>query len=172
MTRPFERIASEVGRLVTEKNEAYGDSAATSGKALELLYPDGLKPEAYGDALLLVRIWDKLKRIATRKNYAGESPYRDIAGYGLLGAAKDEDGEAEGRAVQAAESALTALAAAKAEENALAEATCRFAGLSPAHARELLARGVVALPTPVHPRPRAFTAAEREALEAIARARG
>jgi hypothetical protein len=147
MTRPFERIASEVGRLVTEKNEAYGDSAATSGKALELLYPDGLKPEAYGDALLLVRIWDKLKRIATRKNYAGESPYRDIAGYGLLGAAKDE-------------------------ENALAEATCRFAGLSPAHARELLARGVVALPTPVHPRPRAFTAAEREALEAIARARG
>jgi hypothetical protein len=39
---------------------------------------------------LLVRIFDKQMRIATRKDYAGESPYRDIAGYGILGAAKDD----------------------------------------------------------------------------------
>jgi hypothetical protein len=86
----FERIAGELGRLVTEKNAAYGDSALTSGKALELLYPSGLAPEQYCDALLLVRIWDKMKRIATRKDAFGESPYRDISGYGLLGASKDE----------------------------------------------------------------------------------
>lgn len=166
MTRPFERIAGEVGRLVTEKNEAYGDSAATSGKALELLYPDGLKPEAYGDALLLVRIWDKLKRIATRKDYAGESPYRDIAGYGLLGAAKDE-GEAAGRAVEDAEAALAG--AAKAEEDALAEATMRFAGLSSERARSILDAAGLFLSRRSRRHWRALTAAERSALEAIAR---
>ncbi len=86
----FERIAGEVGRLVTEKNEAYGDSFAKCGEFLELLYPRGILPDQFTDALALVRIFDKCMRIATRKDYAGESPYRDIAGYGLLGAAKDE----------------------------------------------------------------------------------
>ncbi len=76
----FERIAGEVGRLVTEKNAAYGDSFSKCGEFLRLLYPDGIQPEQYGDALATVRIFDKLMRIATRKDFAGESPYRDIAG--------------------------------------------------------------------------------------------
>jgi hypothetical protein len=33
---------------------------------------------------------DKLFRIATARDALGESPYRDIAGYGLLGAARAE----------------------------------------------------------------------------------
>jgi hypothetical protein len=156
MKRPFERIAGEVGRLVTEKNAAYGDSAATSGAALELLFPSGVAPAQYRDALLLVRIWDKMKRIATRKDAFGESPYRDIAGYGLIGSAVDEAG------------AVDELAAGEARERAaLAEATCRFAGMSPERARWVLDRDVSGS------RPssfaRALTAAEREALEAIAR---
>lgn len=36
--------------------------------------------------LITVRIFDKLKRIATDRDALGESPYRDIAGYGILGA--------------------------------------------------------------------------------------
>jgi hypothetical protein len=37
--------------------------------------------------LLLVRIFDKLKRIATSKQAFEEDPYKDIAGYGILGVA-------------------------------------------------------------------------------------
>lgn len=87
---PFRRIAAEIGQLVAEKNEAYGDSFARAGEFLKLLYPDGIRPEQYVDALALVRIFDKQKRIASRKDAFGEDPYRDIAGYGILGAAIGE----------------------------------------------------------------------------------
>jgi hypothetical protein len=90
VTPVFERIASDIGKLVTEKNAAYGDAFAKCGDFLRLLYPNGVKPEQYDDALALVRIFDKQMRIATRKDAFGESPYQDIAGYGILGAAKDE----------------------------------------------------------------------------------
>ena len=90
MSQPYIEIAEEVGALVTEKNAAYGDSFATCGQFLQLLYPAGIRVDQYTDALAMVRIFDKQKRIATRKDAFGESPYRDIAGYGLLGAVKDE----------------------------------------------------------------------------------
>lgn len=90
--KEFTRIAAEIGSLVTEKNIAYGDSFAKCGEHLKLLYPNGIQPEQYDDALAMVRIFDKQMRIATRKDAFGESPYRDIAGYGILGAAKDEVG--------------------------------------------------------------------------------
>lgn len=86
----FDRIASEVGALVTEKNRAYGNSFAKTDVFLNILFPEGIRPAQYGDALALVRIFDKMMRIATAKEALGESPYRDIAGYGILGAAKDE----------------------------------------------------------------------------------
>lgn len=87
----FEKLGRDIGRLVDEKNRAYGDSANTSAAAFKLLYPNGIEVEQYEDALLLVRIWDKMKRIATKKDAFGESPYRDLAGYSLLGALKDEN---------------------------------------------------------------------------------
>jgi hypothetical protein len=89
----IERVGLGVTALCVEKNKAYGSSFEKAGEFLRLLYPDGLRPEQYGDALLLVRIFDKQMRVATNPAAFGESPYRDIAGYGLLGAAKDE-GEA------------------------------------------------------------------------------
>jgi len=87
----YARIGREVGDLVEVKNSAYGDSFATTGKLLRLLYPNGIQPDQYDDALALVRIWDKMKRIATDKDALGESPYRDIAGYGILGAKISEE---------------------------------------------------------------------------------
>ena len=86
----FERIAAEIGKLVTEKNAAYGDSFARCGDILRILYPNGIKPEQYDDMLGIVRVEDKCFRIANKKDAFGESPWRDIAGYGILGAAKDE----------------------------------------------------------------------------------
>jgi hypothetical protein len=82
----FVTLATEIGKLVEEKNAAYGSSFAKCGEFLRILYPDGIQPDQYHDALLIVRIFDKLMRIATAKDALGESPYRDIAGYGLLGA--------------------------------------------------------------------------------------
>jgi hypothetical protein len=87
--KDFNTTAAEIGALVTAKNEAYGDSFAKCGEFLRLLYPEGITPPQYDDALAMVRIFDKQMRIATRKDAFGESPYRDIAGYGILGAVKD-----------------------------------------------------------------------------------
>ncbi|MHB1794624.1 MAG: hypothetical protein ACYCPO_06620 [Acidobacteriaceae bacterium] len=81
----FIQIAQQVGELVERKNAAYGDSIATAGAALRLLYPNGIAPEQMDDALLVGRIWDKLKRVATDRDAFGESPYIDIAGYSILG---------------------------------------------------------------------------------------
>jgi hypothetical protein len=84
--RGYEAAGAALGRLVAEKNLAYGSSFERSGAFLALLYPDGLRPDQYVDALLLVRIFDKQMRVAHDAGAFGESPYRDIAGYGLLGA--------------------------------------------------------------------------------------
>ncbi len=85
----FEEIGTQIGQLVTEKNAAYGSSFLKVGEFLKLLYPNGVAPEQYTDMLLLVRIFDKQIRIATNKNAFNEEPYKDIAGYGILGVAKD-----------------------------------------------------------------------------------
>jgi hypothetical protein len=85
----FMELGLALGQLVERKNRAYGDSFSKSGAFLRLLYPNGIQPEQYDDALLLARIFDKQMRIATAKDAFDESPYEDIAGYGLLGLAKD-----------------------------------------------------------------------------------
>lgn len=87
----FSLIAEEIGALVTEKNKAYGDSCRSSAEILKQLYPKGVLPHQYRDMLLVVRILDKLGRIANKKDAFGESPFRDIAGYGILGADFDEE---------------------------------------------------------------------------------
>lgn len=80
----FADIAAEVAKLVEEKQAAYGDSFGRSGAVLDLLYPAGIPVEAYDDALAIVRVVDKLFRVATDRDALGESPWRDIAGYALL----------------------------------------------------------------------------------------
>lgn len=79
----------ETAELVVEKNKAYGSSFATVEVALKALFPTGIPPEKYVDALCIVRIWDKLSRIANNKDAFGESPYKDILGYALLGLERD-----------------------------------------------------------------------------------
>jgi hypothetical protein len=68
----FVKFGEEIGNLVAEKNEAYGDSFGKIG-------------------LTVVRVIDKLFRIATKKDAFGESPWKDICGYGLLGWRRDEE---------------------------------------------------------------------------------
>jgi hypothetical protein len=80
----YEEIAIKIGQLVDEKNAAYGDAFHKSDEFLKLLYPNGVRTEQYSDMLAIVRIFDKLMRIATDKEALGENPFRDIAGYGIL----------------------------------------------------------------------------------------
>jgi hypothetical protein len=76
--------ADEIGDLLVKKNETYGNSFHTSPFILSLLYPDGIDPDKYDDLIFLIRIWDKLKRIANNKSAFCEDPYEDIAGYAIL----------------------------------------------------------------------------------------
>lgn len=80
----YESIGIRIGRLVDEKNRVYGESFKKSADFLKLLYPNGIKPEQYGDLLGLIRIFDKQMRIATAKEALGENPWEDISGYGFL----------------------------------------------------------------------------------------
>ena len=91
--KDYENIGRQVGKLVQEKNKACGDSFGRASKILEVLYPDGIKPEQYSDALAITRVLDKLFRLANKKDAFGESPWRDICGYAVLGVANDEVGE-------------------------------------------------------------------------------
>jgi len=86
----YERKAQEIGLLVEQKNKAYGDSFAQCGKILQILHPEGIPVEKYDDVLAIVRIIDKLFRIATERDALQESPYDDIAGYAILMAAQLE----------------------------------------------------------------------------------
>ncbi len=77
-------IGAELGSLVDEKNRKYGQSFAKSGDFLRMLWPDGIKPDQYQDMLTIIRIFDKMNRIATDKDAFGEDPFSDITGYALL----------------------------------------------------------------------------------------
>lgn len=92
-------IGEQVGGLVAEKQLAYGDMIRGAQDIFRILYPDGIKPEQYDDALLVLRVTDKIGRIARgNKKAFGESPWRDICGYAILGAEQDEQDEQEGKA--------------------------------------------------------------------------
>lgn len=80
----YESIGTKIGQLVDEKNKAYGDSFNKCSEFLELLYPMGVDCEQYSDMLAIVRIFDKLMRIATDKDAFGENPWSDIGGYSIL----------------------------------------------------------------------------------------
>jgi hypothetical protein len=86
----FVDIGVRVGELVKEKNQAYGDSFSRATEILEVLYPNGVKAHQFRDMLAVIRVIDKLFRLATRKDAYDESPWNDIAGYALLGIAADE----------------------------------------------------------------------------------
>lgn len=88
----YEEIGRTIGKLVDEKNKAYGDSFKHAGEILKVLYPAGVRPDQYQDMLYTVRVIDKLFRIATHKGAFGENPAQDIAGYSILKTGQEETG--------------------------------------------------------------------------------
>lgn len=87
-TKSFIELASDIGKLVEEKNKAYGSAFDRAGDFLKVLYPEGIKPDQYKDMLCIIRVFDKLMRIATAYEGTEEKKveaYSDLSGYGLLG---------------------------------------------------------------------------------------
>ena len=77
-------LCTEMATLVADKNLAYGNSFEDIPYIVRILYPDGIKPEQYEDALGIIRVLDKMKRIATDRDAFGENPWKDIMGYGIV----------------------------------------------------------------------------------------
>jgi len=96
----YEILALAIGRLTDEKSKQYGDSAERAEKIMKVLYPNGVPVEAFKNALLIVRMCDKLCRIATQDTAgvdgAGEDAWKDMAGYSLIGALRNM-GKGEGK---------------------------------------------------------------------------
>ena len=86
--RQIQESFAEIGKLIAEKQQAYGGSFGKSGAIVRVLYPDGIPLDKLDDALTVIRIIDKLFRIATDRDALGESPWRDIAGYAILSVAR------------------------------------------------------------------------------------
>jgi hypothetical protein len=84
--KTYPELGAAIGELVELKAEAYGRSHAKCGLYLRLLWPNGIPPNRYTEAMLLARDFDKSMRIATDAAAFGESPWDDKAGYALLGA--------------------------------------------------------------------------------------
>jgi hypothetical protein len=76
----LKKLGEEVGAFVEEKNKNYGHSFKQANDFIKFLYPNGIKPEQYVDFIASIRIFDKLKRIATNENAYGEEPKMDLLG--------------------------------------------------------------------------------------------
>ena len=81
-THKLEQKIDELKNLLIEKREAYGNAFNDAPEILNFLFPEGIKPDQYPDVLTLVRILDKMYRIAN--NADTEDPWQDIAGYAIL----------------------------------------------------------------------------------------
>lgn len=95
----YKELGEKLGALVDEKQEAYGDSFSKSLTILRVFLESYETTDDNGNIyynipesvlkhlLIQVRIIDKQFRIFTNPDgdLMGESPYVDIAGYGLLG---------------------------------------------------------------------------------------
>lgn len=86
----YYETATNMAKLVTEKQAAYGDSFGKAGDIMRILYPDGIASDKMDDALTIVRVIDKLFRVATKKDAFGESPWKDVMGYALLATVRDQ----------------------------------------------------------------------------------
>lgn len=82
-------LTQQLGTLLEEKDKEYGQSATIAGDLLKILYPTGIQDSDYENVTLLVRIFDKMKRIASGST--SENSWQDIAGYGILGWRKTVD---------------------------------------------------------------------------------
>lgn len=89
MQDKFKKITDDLAAILSTKDEAYGNAFDKTTQILSLLYPNGIRVEQYKDLHVIIRMLDKISRIARDNDPLGESPYMDIAGYSILSLARD-----------------------------------------------------------------------------------
>ncbi len=90
VSRKYAALGERLGALVDTKQAAYGDSFGKAGEVLKILYPNGVSHAHMQDLLTVARVLDKLFRVATDRDALGEDPWKDVAGYALLAAARKD----------------------------------------------------------------------------------
>jgi hypothetical protein len=89
MKKTFHEIAVAQAELLEKKNRAYGGSFNKTTEHLKLLFPDGIVEEQYSDVMFIIRVIDKLSRIANSSLLPPEEgrldAYLDVNGYSFLG---------------------------------------------------------------------------------------
>ena len=78
-------VACDVVVVVEEKNREYGSAFQKVSEILNILFPNGIPTNKYHDVAILIRVLDKIYRIASAndKNVKKDA-WLDITGYGLL----------------------------------------------------------------------------------------
>ena len=76
----YEEIGKNIGALVDKKNKAYGNSFSDVESFIKMIFPEKINVDNYGDAIFIIRLFDKMKRLATDKNAFNEDVYKDIIG--------------------------------------------------------------------------------------------
>lgn len=80
---PFDPLCTDLSKLLWEKRQSYGSNNLTgTGDFFKLLFPEGIPPERFQDALILARMFDKMSRIA-RGTQGQEDAWQDLAGYAV-----------------------------------------------------------------------------------------
>lgn len=79
----YKKLGEEIGNVVDEKNSAYGNSFKQCQEFLTLLYPNGVPVRSYRDMIIIIRMIDKMKRLAEKPKAFSEDPYRDMAGLAI-----------------------------------------------------------------------------------------
>lgn len=79
----FEKVGQDIGKLVDKKNSQYGSAFEKVDQIMAILYPNGISVPQLKNASILVRILDKVVRVANG-NQGEENAFNDLAGYGIL----------------------------------------------------------------------------------------
>lgn len=90
--KKYKEKALEIAQLVESKNRAYGDSISKTAEILEILYGDSIPKEKYKDLHYIIRMLDKIARLASSDEKAfGEDCWKDLGGYALNHLASEEE---------------------------------------------------------------------------------
>ena len=83
--KELEFVAACVVKTVRDKNKEYGNAFRKVSEILSVLFPNGITPDKYDDVALLIRVLDKICRIAnTNDEEVKKDAWLDICGYALL----------------------------------------------------------------------------------------
>ena len=91
MSESLTKVIQDLQTLMLSKRKAYGNAFNDAPEILRHLYPNGIQPHQYDDLLTIVRILDKIYRIANGANT--EDPWQDIAGYAVLSMEKAQNND-------------------------------------------------------------------------------